>query len=90
MAFSTINLSIPKKNAGLAGSKLLAKMATAETYRLLYNMEETMPQLPGCRRHRSWQGDRSLRDNFRVARHPGTTVADRSAYAITGTPGIET
>jgi hypothetical protein len=39
MAFSTINLSIPKKNAGLAGSKLLAKMATAETYRLLYNME---------------------------------------------------
>lgn len=29
-------------------------------------------------------------NSFLFARHPGTTVADRSAYAITGTPGIET
>jgi hypothetical protein len=31
-----------------------------------------------------------LEDYLRITRQPSTTVADRSAYAITGTPGIET
>jgi hypothetical protein len=35
-------------------------------------------------------GNSSQSDNVRVARHLGTTVADRSACVITGIPGIET